>query len=113
MLLCVAGFCLVAAWAKNGGAFPKGKKAVLTVLLCLFVAAAPYEIVVLIVNTLIHHGMKPLFSICVSSFVQSAVVIFSALLTVVFLARRDQKKQIRRRSTTNKKKKRNRSSAKP
>ena len=91
MLLCVAGFCLIAAWAINGGRFPKGKKAVLTVLLCLFVAAAPYEIVVLIVNTLIHHGMKPLFSICVSSFVQSGVVIVSALLTVIFLARQNLK----------------------
>lgn len=58
----------------------------------LFDAAAPYEIVVLLVNTLIHHGMKPLYSICVSSFVQSAVVTVSALLTVVFLARQDRKR---------------------
>ena len=91
MLLTVAGFCLVAAWAINGGAFPKGKKAVLTVLLCLFIAAAPYEIVVLIINTLIYHGLKPLYSITVSSFVQSGIVILSSLLTIVFLARNGKK----------------------
>lgn len=92
MLLCVAGFCFTAAWAINGCRFPKGKKAVLTVLLCLFVAAAPYEIVVLIVNTLIHHGMKPLFSITVSAFVQIAIVILCAVLTIVSLVRTEKRK---------------------
>ena len=73
--------------ALNGCRFPKGKKAVLTVLLCQFVAAAPYELVVLIVNTLIHHGLRPLYSITVSSFVQSGIVILCAVLTIIFLAR--------------------------
>ena len=93
MLLCVAGFCLVAAWAKNGCAFPKGKKAVLTVLLCLFIAAAPYEVVVLVINTLIHHGLRPLFSIVLSAYVQIAVVAVSSVLTIVCLARKDKKEE--------------------
>ena len=93
MLLCVAGFCLVAAWAKNGCAFPKGKKAVLTVLLYLFIAAAPYEVVVLVINTLIHHGLRPLFSIVLSAYVQIAVVAVSSVLTIVCLARKDKKEE--------------------
>lgn len=92
MLLTVAGFCLVAAWAIKGGAFPKGKKAVLTVLLCLFIAAAPYEVVVLVINTLIHHGLRPLFSIVLSAYVQIAIVILSSLLTIIFLARKGKKR---------------------
>ena len=87
MLLTVAGFCFTAAWTINGCRFPRGKKAVLTVLLCLFVAAAPYELVVLIINTLIHHGLRPLYSITVSSFVQSGIVILCSVLTIVFLSR--------------------------
>ena len=87
MLLCVAGFCMIAAWAINGCSFPKGKKAVLTVILSLFVAAAPYEIVVLIINTLIHHGFRPLYSIVLSSYVQIAIVLVCAVLTIVCLTR--------------------------
>ena len=88
MLLCVAGFCLTAAWAINGCRFPKGIKAVLTVLLCLFIAAAPYEIVVLIVNTLIYHGQKPMFSITLSAFVQIAIVAAGCILIIANLIRR-------------------------
>lgn len=87
MLLTVAGFCFVAAWAINGCRFPKGKKAVLTILLCLFVAAAPYELVVLIINTIIHHGLRPTYSITVSSFVQSGIVIVGSILTIIFIVR--------------------------
>ena len=80
-------FAATAAWAINGGRFPKGKKAVLTVFLSLFTAAAPYEVVVLAVNTLIFHGTKPLFSIVISAFVQILIVALCAVLTVVYLIR--------------------------
>lgn len=88
MLLTVAGFILVAAWAKNGCAFPKGKKAVFTVFLSLLIAALPYELVVLLINTLIYHGFRPLFSIAVSSYVQMAVVAASAIIVILTFTRK-------------------------
>lgn len=89
MLLDVAAFCMIAVWAKNGASFPKGKKGVLAVIGSLFVAAAPYEVVVLIINTLIYHGFRPLFSITLSSFVQMAVVAVCAIVIMRSFTRKN------------------------
>ena len=89
MLLDVASFCMIAVWAKNGASFPKGKKAVLAVIGSLFVAAAPYEVVVLIINTLIYHGFRPLFSITLSSYVQMAVVAACAIVIMRSFTRKN------------------------
>ena len=82
-LLGTAGVIFAAAYAKNGFAFPKGKRLAGAVVLSLFLAAAPYEIVVLVINTLIYHGTRPTYSIILSAFVQMAVVL--AALAVIFL----------------------------
>ncbi|MCR5041392.1 MAG: alkaline phosphatase [Clostridia bacterium] len=87
-LLSVAGLVMAAAYAKNGFAFPRGKRMAGTVILSLFLAAAPYEIVVLAVNTLIYHGTRPTFSITVSAFVQMAVAL-AALIVILARLRRD------------------------
>ena len=88
MLLTVAGFILIAAWAKNGCAFPKGKKAGLTVFLSLLICALPYELTVLVINTLIYHGLRPLFSITLSAFVQIAIVAVSAVIVILSFLRK-------------------------
>ena len=88
MLLTVAGFILIAAWAKNGCAFPKGKKAGLTVFLSLLLCALPYELVVLVINTLIYHGHRPLHSITLSAFVQMAIVAASAIVVILAFIRK-------------------------
>ena len=82
LLLCVAGFCMVAAWALNGFVFPKGKKLVAAVLLSLTAAALPYELVILVINTLIHHGQRPTYSITLSAFALMAVILVSLCLTL-------------------------------
>ncbi len=82
MLLDVAAFCMIAVWAKNGAEFPKGKKGVLAVIGSLFVAAAPYEVVVLVINTLIFHGFHPLLSITLSAYVQMIVVTVCAIMII-------------------------------
>ncbi|MBQ9880734.1 MAG: hypothetical protein IJM45_09915 [Clostridia bacterium] len=51
-------------------------------------SGAPYELIVLIINTLICHGMRPLYSMSVCSYVQSAVIIASAAFTIVRAARK-------------------------
>ncbi len=83
-LLSVFGVLMAAAFAKNGFAFPKGKGLAGTVILSLFLAAAPYEIVLLVINTLIHHGGRPTYSVTLSAFVQMAVVL--AALVVILAA---------------------------
>ena len=60
---------------KNGGE---------KVILSLFLAAAPYEVVVLIINTLIYHGTRPTYAITLSAFVQMAFVL--AALVVFFVS---------------------------
>ena len=82
LLLCVAGFCMIAAWALNGFAFPKGKKLAAAVLLSLTAAALPYEIAILIINTLIHHGLRPTYSITLSAFALMIVIAVSLILTL-------------------------------
>ncbi|MCR5042009.1 MAG: DUF4838 domain-containing protein [Clostridia bacterium] len=82
MLLTVAAYCFTAACAKNGFAVPKGKKLALSVFLSLLIAALPYELIVLLINTIIHHGLRPVFSITVSSYCQ-ILVICACLVTVI------------------------------
>ena len=48
-----------------------------------FIAMAP--VWMLLINTLIFHGTKPLFSIVISAFVQILIVALCAVLTVVYL----------------------------
>ncbi len=83
MLLSVFGFVMIAAWAKNGCALPKGKKLAGTVLLGLTIAALPYEVIVLLINTIIHHGLEPTYSITLSSFCQMAVIVICLAITVI------------------------------
>ena len=83
-LLSVFGVLMAAVYAKNGFSFPKGKQLAGKVILSLFLAAAPYEVVVLIINTLIYHGTRPTYSITLSAFVQMAVVL--AALVVIFVS---------------------------
>ncbi len=91
-LLCVFGIVMTAAYAGNGFAFPKDRRMAGTVILSLFIAAAPYEITVLVINTLIHHGMRPTWSITTSAFVPMAVVLAS--LIVIIAAPRRKEKEI-------------------
>jgi hypothetical protein len=86
-LLCVAGVVMCAAYAHNGFAFPKGKRLAGKVILSLAVAAAPYEIAVLVVNTLIYHGTKPTRSIVIAVFFQAAVLLASITVIIVKLCR--------------------------
>ena len=85
MLLSVFGFFMIAAWAKNGCELPKGKKLVGTVLIGLTVAALPYELIVLLINTIIYHSHEPTCSIALSSFCQMAVIAVCLAVTVIGL----------------------------
>ncbi len=85
LLLCVAGFCMIAAWAMNGFVFPKGKKLVFSVLGSLTVAALPYEIVILVINTLIYHGQRPTYSITLSAFCLMLVIAAALTITLIKL----------------------------
>lgn len=88
LLLCVAGFCMIAAWAVNGFAFPKGKKLAVAILVSLTAAALPYEIVILIVNTIIYDGLRPTYSITISAFCLMLVIVIALALTLASLRRR-------------------------
>lgn len=90
-LLCVAGVVMCAAYAHNGFAFPKGKQLAGKVILSLAVAAAPYEIAVLVVNTLIYHGTRPTRSIVIAVFFQAAVLLAAITVIVVRLCRENKK----------------------
>ena len=92
-LLCVAGVVMCAAYAHNGFAFPKGKRLAGKVILSLAVAAAPYEIAVLVVNTLIYHGTKPTRSIVIAVFFQAAVLLASITVVIVKLCRENKDNQ--------------------
>ena len=83
MLLSVFGFFMIAAWAKNGCELPKGKKLVGTVLIGLTAAALPYELIVLLINTIICKSVRPTFSIILSSFCQMAVIVICLAITVI------------------------------
>ena len=85
-LLSVSGVVMAALCAKNGFALPKGKRMAGAAVLSLFLAAAPYEIAVLVINTLIFHGLRPTFSVTLSAFVPMAVVL-GALLVILASAR--------------------------
>ena len=87
-LLAAAGVVFLAAVAKNGFSLPKGKRLAGAVILSLFLAAAPYEIVVLVINTLIYHGTRPTYSIMLSAFVQMAVVLAALVVIFVCLGRK-------------------------
>ncbi|MBQ6118833.1 MAG: hypothetical protein IJK98_06340 [Clostridia bacterium] len=82
-LLSVSGVVMAAFCAKNGFVFPKGKRLAGAALLSLFLAAAPYEVAVLVINTLIYHGRKPTFSVTLSAFVPMAVVLASLIVILV------------------------------
>ena len=82
-LLSVSGIVMAAAYAKNGFAFPKGRRMAGTAILSLFLAAAPYEITVLVINTLIYHGRRPTYSITLSAFVPMAIVLASLIVIIV------------------------------
>lgn len=88
LLLTVAGFCMIAAWALCGFAFPKGKRLVASILISLTAAALPYEVVILIINTLIHHGTRPTYSITVSAFALMAVVAAALIITLASLRKK-------------------------
>ncbi len=81
-LLCVSGVIMCAAYAYRGFAFRGAKRTACTAVLSLFLAAEPYEIVVLAINTLIHHGTRPTYSITLSAFVQMALVAAALLVTM-------------------------------
>lgn len=83
-LLSVFGVIFTAACAMNGFALPKGKRLIGTVLLSLFAAAAPYEIAVLVINTLIYHGSRPTYSVMLAAFVP--MVLVTAAIIAVFTA---------------------------
>ena len=91
LLLCVAGFCMIAAWALNGFAFPKGKKLAAAVLCSLTAAALPYELVILIINTLIHHGQRPTYSITLSAFALMLVIVIALSITLAAAKRKKMK----------------------
>ena len=84
-LLSVSGVVMAALCAKNGFALPKGKRLAGAAILSLFLAAAPYEIAVLVINTLIHHGLRPTFSVTLSAFVPMAVVLASLIVMIASL----------------------------
>ena len=85
MLLSVAGFCFCAFCARNGFRPHSGKRLWLSVFFSLLIAALPYELIVLLINTIIYHGLKPVFSITVSSYCQIAVIAAALIITAVSL----------------------------
>ena len=90
-LLCVFGVVMCAVYARNGFAFPKGKRLAGKVIMSLAIAAAPYEIAVLVVNTLIYHGTKPTRSIVIAVFFQAAVLLAAITVVIVKLCRGNKK----------------------
>ena len=91
LLLSVFGFCMLAAWARGGCKLPRGGRLVGTVLVSLFLAAAPYELVILFVNTLKYHGQKPLYSITVSAFVLMGIMCVSLVVFFAAMLKKNQK----------------------
>ena len=87
-LLSVFGVVMASAYARNGFSFPKGRRMAGTVILSLFLAAAPYEIAVLVINTLIHHGRRPTYSITLSAFVSMAIVLTSLVIMIASTRRK-------------------------
>ena len=85
MLLSVAGFCFIAAWAKNGCSLPKGKKPVGKVFTCIALVALPYELIVFLINNVIFKGKSATVSIILASFSLMAVIVISLAITVVGL----------------------------
>ncbi len=90
-LLSVFGVLMCAVYANNGFSLPKGKRLVGKVIQSLAIAAAPYEIAVLVVNTLIYHGTKPTRSIVIAVFFQAAVLLAAITVIIVRLCRERKK----------------------
>ena len=87
-LLSIFGVIMTAACAKNSFAFPKGKRLAGTVIVSLFAAAAPYEIAVLVINTLIWHGTQPTHSMLLAAFVPMALALASVIVVFASLHRK-------------------------
>ncbi len=90
MLLSVAFFGFAAAWARNGCRFAFGKRGLITVLVVLAVAAAPYEVGVLLINTIILNSRHPTFAITLSAFIQIAVLAVNVIVLLAALRRKKQ-----------------------
>lgn len=90
-LMSVFGVLMCAVYANNGFALPKGKRLAGKVIQSLAIAAAPYEISVLVVNTLIYHGTKSTRSIVIAVFFQAAVLLAAITVIVVRLCRESKK----------------------
>lgn len=84
-LLSIAGFGFLAAYAVNNVGPHKGKRGVAAALIVLAVAAAPYEVAVLLINTIIYDSSRPTFSIAVSALVPMAIILTDLIILAVKL----------------------------
>ena len=85
LLLSIAGFGFLAAYAVNGFKPHKGKRAVIVTLIVLAVAVAPYEVGVLLINTIIFHSQRPTYSIALSALIPMAVIVVDLIVLAVKL----------------------------
>lgn len=63
----------------------KGKRAVIVTLIVLAVAVAPYEVGVLLINTIIFHSQRPTYSIALSALIPMAVIVVDLIILAVKL----------------------------
>ena len=82
MLLSVAIFGFIGSWAGNGCRMPRGKRLAAAIIFNLFFAAAPYEVGVLLINTIILKSQQPTYAITLSAFVQMAVLAANVVLII-------------------------------
>lgn len=85
LLLSIAGFGFLAAYAVNGFKPHKGKRAVIVTLIVLAVAVAPYEVGVLLINTIIFHSQRPTYSIALSALIPVAIIVVDLIILAVKL----------------------------
>lgn len=87
LLLSIVGFGFLAAYAVNDFQRHKGKRAVIVTLIVLAVAAAPYEVGILLINTIIYGSQRPTFSIAMSALIPMAVILADLVIITVKLLR--------------------------
>ena len=88
MLLGVAGFGMITAWARNRETL-RGKRLVIALLVSLAAAAAPYELIVLLVNTVILKSQKPVLAMAICALWQMAVIFVNLILTLFALLKKE------------------------
>ena len=79
-LLSIAGFGFLAAYAVNGFRAHKGKRGAAAALIVLAVAAAPYEVAVLLINTIIYDASRPTFSVATAALVPMTIIVVDLII---------------------------------